>query len=136
MFGGKTERGSQQGRNQAPGASSNSKIKQAMIQLAFSGPSLIVHVTILPADIVSNHCVAASHGMLSYVTTCISMLSDEGHTLLPNICSSDGLSGWRRARLTNLPNPNAGLDVVRLRDGRLLLVYNHSQKRVSELVAY
>jgi len=32
---------------------------------------------------------------------------------------------WDPARPTQLPNPNAGIDVVRLRDGRLVLVYNH-----------
>jgi predicted neuraminidase len=39
--------------------------------------------------------------------------------------SSDGGRTWTPARRTELPNPNAGIDVVRLRDGRLILVYNH-----------
>jgi len=35
---------------------------------------------------------------------------------------------WSRPRLTAIPCPNSGLDVVRLADGRILLVYNHSFK--------
>jgi len=31
---------------------------------------------------------------------------------------------WSKGVRTNAPNPNAGLDAVRLRDGRLLMVYN------------
>eukprot|EP00899_Mesostigma_viride_P025303 jgi/Mesvir1/5958/Mv00715-RA.1 len=41
---------------------------------------------------------------------------DQGHT-------------WSPAVLTSVPCPNAGLDAVRLRDGRVLLVYNHSFKK-------
>ena len=35
---------------------------------------------------------------------------------------------WSAPRVTDVPCPNAGLDAVRLRDGRILLVYNHSYK--------
>jgi predicted neuraminidase len=33
---------------------------------------------------------------------------------------------WTDARPTLLPNPNSGIDSVRLQDGRILIVYNHS----------
>jgi predicted neuraminidase len=39
--------------------------------------------------------------------------------------SSDGGRTWAPARPIDLPNPNAGIDVVRLADGRLILIYNH-----------
>jgi len=40
--------------------------------------------------------------------------------------SDDGLS-WTFAKPTSLPNPNSGIDAIKLRDDRLLLVYNHTQ---------
>lgn len=40
--------------------------------------------------------------------------------------NDDGIS-WTSAKLTSLPNPNSGIDAVRLKDDRLLLVYNHTQ---------
>ncbi len=38
--------------------------------------------------------------------------------------SPDGGRTWGKARRTTLPNNNCGIDLVRLRDGRLVLVYN------------
>ncbi len=40
--------------------------------------------------------------------------------------SQDSGRTWAPGRLTALPNPNAAIDVVKLRDGRLVLVYNHT----------
>ncbi len=47
--------------------------------------------------------------------------------------SSDGGRAWTPARPTSLPNPNSGIDSVRLRDGRILMVYNHSKTDRSPL---
>ncbi len=42
--------------------------------------------------------------------------------------SSDGGKTWTPLTLTALPNPSAGTDAVTLRDGRQLIVYNHTAK--------
>ncbi len=42
--------------------------------------------------------------------------------------SHDAGRTWSDLNLTSLPNPNAGTDAVTLRDGRHLLVYNHTPK--------
>jgi len=46
------------------------------------------------------------------------------------ICYSDSPDGglsWTAAKLTSLPNPNSGIDAIKLKDNRLLLVYNRSR---------
>ena len=43
--------------------------------------------------------------------------------------SEDKGRTWSRFEPTGLPNPNAGTDALTLRDGRQLLVYNHTNRR-------
>ncbi len=40
--------------------------------------------------------------------------------------SPDCGSSWSQMRLVDVPNPNSGIDAAGLRDGRILLVYNHA----------
>ena len=40
----------------------------------------------------------------------------------------DGGATWSPMEATKLPNPSAGTDAVTLKDGRQLLVYNHSDR--------
>jgi len=49
------------------------------------------------------------------------------------VWSADAGKTWGRMTLTKLPNPNAGIDAVTLRDGRHLLVYNHTESGRSPL---
>jgi Predicted neuraminidase (sialidase) len=49
------------------------------------------------------------------------------------IWSNDRGKTWSEMRLASLPNPNSGIDAVTLRDGRQLMVYNHSTKGRSPL---
>lgn len=42
---------------------------------------------------------------------------------------------WSDPKPTSLPNPNSGIDAVALRDGRIVLVYNHTAKGRSPLNA-
>lgn len=49
------------------------------------------------------------------------------------ITSDDGGKTWGPMTLTDLPNPNSGIDAVTLADGRQLVVYNHSDRDRSPL---
>ena len=49
------------------------------------------------------------------------------------VTSEDAGRTWGAMTLTDLPNPNSGTDAVTLRDGRHLLVYNHTARGRSPL---
>ena len=47
------------------------------------------------------------------------------------ICYADSFDGgrsWTPAWESELPNPNSGIDAVALADGRLVMIYNHTEK--------
>ncbi|MCB9383293.1 MAG: exo-alpha-sialidase [Bryobacterales bacterium] len=52
------------------------------------------------------------------------------------ICASESFDGgetWSPAWETELPNPNSGIDAVALADGRLVMIYNDTEKGRSPL---
>jgi predicted neuraminidase len=49
------------------------------------------------------------------------------------ITSDDSGKSWSEMKLGELPNPNSGTDAVTMKDGRHLLVYNHTPKGRSPL---
>jgi len=51
-----------------------------------------------------------------------------GDGLILQSWSQDQGSSWSALAATTLPNPNSGIDGVTLRDGRQLLVYNHTSR--------
>eukprot|EP00873_Tetraselmis_striata_P029193 jgi/Tetstr1/449457/TSEL_036552.t1 len=54
--------------------------------------------------------------------------TQSGRIVLAKSNSTNGVSGWAPFRETTLPCPNSGLDAVRLADGRILVIYNHSNR--------
>ena len=59
-----------------------------------------------------------------------------GHTRAARIAvadSEDDGKTWTQARLIALPNPNSGIDAVRLKDGRIVLIFNDSYNKRTPL---
>jgi predicted neuraminidase len=51
------------------------------------------------------------------------------HTKAQRIAIADSMDDgktWTQARFIDVPNPSAGIDIVRLKDGRYVLIYNNS----------
>lgn len=58
------------------------------------------------------------------------------HTRAARIAVADSMDDgrtWTQAHYLDLPNPNSGIDAVRLKDGRIVLIYNHSYNRRTPL---
>lgn len=60
-------------------------------------------------------------------------LGRSGSKRVFQVASNDLGQTWGDMVLTSLPNPNSGTDAVTLKDGRHLLVYNHTEKGRSPL---
>jgi len=64
--------------------------------------------------------------LLRYAGGRIQALCRSRQNRIVQVWSADGGRTWSEMAATVLPNPNAGIDGVTLRDGRQLLVYNHT----------
>jgi len=71
--------------------------------------------------------------VLVYRSGGIQVLCRSRQSKIADSWSSDGGKTWSAMKTTALPNPNAGIDAVMLKDGRALLVYNHTEKARSPL---
>jgi predicted neuraminidase len=64
--------------------------------------------------------------ILVYSKTRVQILCRSRQGVITEAWSEDGGESWSRMIATTLPNPSAGIDALRLKDGRFLLVYNPS----------
>jgi predicted neuraminidase len=71
--------------------------------------------------------------LLTYADGRIQALCRSQQGKIVETFSTDNGKTWSELAATSLPNPNAGLDGVTLRDGRQLLVYNHTPRGRSPL---
>ena len=69
---------------------------------------------------------AIQPAILVHSATEIQILLRSRQRVIAEAWSKDGGVSWGRMTETSLPNPSAGIDAVRLADGRFLLVYNPS----------
>ena len=62
--------------------------------------------------------------ILVHSPTSLQILCRSRQGVITEARSEDGGRTWSRMKATSLPNPSAGIDSVRLADGRFLLIYN------------
>ena len=75
---------------------------------------------------------AIQPGLLTFGKT-IRILCRSRQGQIATATSDDGGKSWSKMSLIDLPNPNSGIDAVTLKDGRGLLVYNHTKRGRSPL---
>jgi len=71
---------------------------------------------------------AIQPSILSYENGDMQILCRTIQDVISESWSQDGGATWSPMKATELPNPSAGTDAVTLKDGRQLLVYNHSKR--------
>jgi predicted neuraminidase len=76
---------------------------------------------------------AIQPAILEYPSGAIQILCRSQQGKITESWSSDRGRTWSAMTATSLPNPNSGIDAVMLKDGRGLVVYNHTQKGRSPL---
>jgi predicted neuraminidase len=76
---------------------------------------------------------AIQPSILTYPSGKMQLLCRSRQGRIAEVWSEDGGKSWGRMSATSLPNPSSGTDAVMLKDGRALLVYNHTAKGRSPL---
>lgn len=74
---------------------------------------------------------AIQPSILTYANDKMQIVCRTKEGVIAQSWSSDKGKTWSKMTATQLPNPNAGTDAVTLKDGRQLLVYNHTAKKGS-----
>ncbi len=72
---------------------------------------------------------AIQPSVLQYADGKMQILCRTKQKVVGSSWSTDGGQTWSPLEASELPNPDAGTDAVTLRDGRQLLVYNHTVRR-------
>lgn len=71
---------------------------------------------------------AIQPSILTYNSGDMQILCRTIQNVISESWSKDGGLTWSPMKATELPNPSAGTDAVTLKDGRQLVVYNHSER--------
>ncbi len=71
--------------------------------------------------------------ILVHSPTSLQILCRTRQSVIAESWSQDGGRTWSPMKATTLPNPSAGIDTVRLTDGRFLLIYNPTATRRGKL---
>ena len=66
--------------------------------------------------------------ILVHSPTELQILNRSQQSVITESWSRDGGRTWSRMAATDLPNPSAGIDAVRLSNGKFLLIYNPTKK--------
>ncbi|HEV8485933.1 MAG TPA: sialidase family protein [Blastocatellia bacterium] len=66
--------------------------------------------------------------ILNYPSGKLQILCRSRQRRITESWSEDSGKTWSPMKATGLPNPNSGIDAVTLKDGRALLVYNHTER--------
>jgi predicted neuraminidase len=77
---------------------------------------------------VASEFAAIQPTILVHTNTRLQILCRSQQGVITEAWSEDGGESWGPMTATALPNPSAGIDALRLRDGRFLLVYNPTAK--------
>tara|TARA_R110000744_G_scaffold97100_1_gene187655 strand:- start:7300 stop:8457 length:1158 start_codon:yes stop_codon:yes gene_type:complete len=75
---------------------------------------------------------AIQPSVLTYPDGRLQVLCRTRQDVISQSWSDDNGKTWSEMIATNLPNPNSGTDAVTLKDGRQLLIYNHTTKKGKE----